>query len=785
MQTVAEVQKFIAQLASMGMQPNEAVLSKLEELKLAEVAPGNLSAGIKSIYEHFKVTKNYNAELQSCIEQSVEYLLNPISTNANNPGMLLGKIQSGKTRTFVGIIALAFDKGFDSCVVFTKGTNALAVQTVMRLKSDFEDFIDNEAYTMGEESCDVQINDIMSISRFTQNEINTQKHIIVCKKESNNLARLLSLFENHPLMKSKKVLIVDDEADFASFGFSTKEGVAKQNKISQQIDTLRGLLPYYRYLQVTATPYSLYLQPQGEIELESGRVSPIRPEFTVLVPIHDRYVGGEQYFDDSENQNSMYAHLFERVNATELDVLGNKDMRYLKGVLTSPNLHSFRSSFVNYMVAGAIRIIQQRIENKRYKSSFIIHTEIAKGNHKWQYDLLQSLIAKLKASIEAKSEIFEEFVFEGYLNFQMSIEKARNQGDVTCQMPEKEEVLKEVRDAILNQDYSLTMVNSEEDIEKLLDTKGQLKLRSSYNVFIGGFVLDRGLTIENLISFFYGRNPNNFQQDTVLQHARMYGARAKEDMAVTRLYTTQRIYNAMKQMFEFDNELREAFERKVRNPEADDSAIFICYDPQSGIRPCSPQRLLITETETLKAGKRVLPIGFQTKSNTDIQKAIEQIDFLIENAPNYQKDVVFDLDKQTAIAIIELIATTYTYSRLIDNNEGLEWNHQGVIGIIKRLSHDSKIIRCLHRTNRNMSRLREDNVSFVDAPDDGNTDLKWSRKAADVVPALMLFKENGKKEKGWRDAAFYWPVLVCPKNTTSSIYAYKQANLEKSQTKKK
>jgi hypothetical protein len=139
------------------------------------------------------------------------------------------------------------------------------------------------------------------------------------------------------------------------------------------------------------------------------------------------------------------------------------------------------------------------------------------------------------------------------------------------------------------------MVNSTEDVEKLLDTKGQLKLRSSYNVFIGGFVLDRGLTIENLISFFYGRNPNNFQQDTVLQHARMYGARSKEDMAVTRLYTTQRIYNAMKQMFEFDNELREAFERKVRNPEADDSAVFICYDPQSGIRPCSPQRLLITD----------------------------------------------------------------------------------------------------------------------------------------------------------------------------------------------
>jgi len=784
MQTVAEVQKFIAQLELMGMQPNEVVLSKLKELKLAESNTGNSGVGLKSIYDRFKETKGYNVELQTCIAQSVEYLLHPVSSKGNHPGMLLGKIQSGKTRTFVGIIALAFDKGFDSCIVFTKGTNALAVQTVMRLKDEFAEFIDNEAFIEGEESCDVQVNDIMDISSFTQNEINSQKHIVVCKKESNNLTRLLSLFKTHPLMKSKKVLIVDDEADFASFGFSTKEGVSIQNKISLQIDTLRATLADYRYLQVTATPYSLYLQPHGEIQLESGRISPIRPEFTVLVPIHDKYVGGEQYFEESENQNSMYSHLFDRVNGSELDVLGKRDKRYLDGVLTSPNLHSFRSSFINYIVAGAIRVIQQRRVGKRYKSSFIIHTEIAKDNHRWQYDLLQSLISKLTASIHAKSEIFQEFVFEGYRNFQMSIEKAIANGETTSLLPESEEVLTEVRNAILNQDYSITMVNSTEDVEKLLDTKGQLKLRSSYNVFIGGFVLDRGLTIENLISFFYGRNPNNFQQDTVLQHARMYGARSKEDMAVTRLYTTQRIYNAMKQMFEFDNELREAFERKVRNPEADDSAVFICYDPASGIRPCSPQRLLITETETLKAGKRVLPIGFQTKSHTDISKTIEQIDFLIENSPNYQKDLVFELDKQTAIVIIELIATTYTYSRPIDNNEGLDWNYQGVIGIIKRLSGDLKNIKCLHRTNRNMSRLREDKVSFVDAPDDGNTDLKWSRKAADVVPALMLFKENGKKEKGWRDAPFYWPVLVCPKNTTSSIYAYKQADVEK-QTKSK
>ena len=59
---------------------------------------------------------------------------------SKHPGMLLGKIQSGKTRAFLGIIALAFDKGFDMAVVLTKGTKTLGNQTVRRIANDFRTF---------------------------------------------------------------------------------------------------------------------------------------------------------------------------------------------------------------------------------------------------------------------------------------------------------------------------------------------------------------------------------------------------------------------------------------------------------------------------------------------------------------------------------------------------------------------------------------------------------------------------------------------------------------------
>jgi hypothetical protein len=61
----------------------------------------------------------YGQADKACIQQTVERLLS-VETSAAQPGMLLGKIQSGKTKTFLGVIALAFDSGFDIAVILTK-----------------------------------------------------------------------------------------------------------------------------------------------------------------------------------------------------------------------------------------------------------------------------------------------------------------------------------------------------------------------------------------------------------------------------------------------------------------------------------------------------------------------------------------------------------------------------------------------------------------------------------------------------------------------------------------
>src|SRR5207237_3561079 len=47
----------------------------------------------------------------------------------------------------------------------------------------------------------------------------------------------------------------------------------------------------------------------------------------------------------------------------------------------------------------------------------------------------------------------------------------------------------------------------------------------SLNFIVGGNILGRGLTIENLLVTYYLRRAKTSQMDTVLQHARMFGYR--------------------------------------------------------------------------------------------------------------------------------------------------------------------------------------------------------------------------------------------------------------------
>ncbi len=734
------------------------------------------------IYTHLKSQIGYSDALQDCIKKTTDKLLKE-GDGTEKPGLLLGKIQSGKTRAFVGVMALCFDLGIDICVILTKGTKPLAEQTVLRMNADFYDFVDGRM--QNPYMPEVKIYDIIEVrTDIPEYNLNSNKIIIVCKKEARNMEYLIKLFQqNKAIINQKKVLVIDDEADFAGHSFTTKDSKTKMLKITSLVNKFRGIPPYCRLLNVTATPYSLYLQPDDVIQIDNGKVLPAKPRFTVLVPIHKDYIGGKQYFEDSQNQDSMYYDLFVDVSEKCMSVFRTPRANYINNPYSN-NIYDIRRAVISYFMATTFRKIQN---GGYFRSSCLVHIDTGMRSHELQVVLLNAIIDSLCKSLDSQKmnpidSYLVDFIYDSFCS---SIEKGKKDGLLAKNLaiPNKDTVKNEMKTLLNNKDYRVVPVNSDNDVKQLLDKKtGQLKLDLSANIFVGGGILDRGITIDHMLAFFYGRDAKTKQQDTVLQHARMYGNRSKEDMAVTRFFTTNSIYSALVRINELDNQLRDWFENSVTK-ETDPSAVFVGYDSKMGIRPCASNKLTISDTLTIKPGKRILPIGFQTLSNSEIKNDVKKIDSIL-NKPDYQKrdkDGFFEIGKDEVLNILELINKTFYHSPKRKRKghtipsiyqDAMDWNISEMIACLEYCMQnitDNKLFAMV-RDHRDMSRKRK-NGGFIDAPDDGRTDTEPSRNKAVDRPVLMLIKQNGEKDKGWHDAPFYWPVLMTQQKLTAAVYS--------------
>ncbi len=694
-------------------------------------------------------------ELELCVRNTVAALLSS-HTDGNKPGMLLGKIQSGKTRAFLGVIAAAFDEGFDVAVVLTKGTKTLAQQTVNRISHEYRQFREAE---------ELAVYDIMTVPSLTAWEIDGHKLIFVAKKEANNMRRLVKLFaETHPKLATKRVLIVDDEADFASIRFTKRKGSTdiEQGRIADRIDELRRELTNPAVLQVTATPYSLYLQPE-EYEATPGQnftFEPKRPAFTQLVPIHGGYVGGDHYFGEHDENDAEF-YLWHPVTDDELTALKKEDRRRVRTdeALSSKRTDALRHALVTFVTAATIRRLQQKqagVPPKRY--SMIVHVETARASHAWQHTVAQEIIAGMSQAATSGDAIFTDLVERSIDDLTRSVQAGG------YQMPEHRAIVELVQEAFVKGGVVTEKVNSDNDVQALLDENAELRLRTPFNVFIGGQILDRGITVPNLLGFFYGRSPKKMQQDTVLQHARMYGNRPKEDLAVSRFYTTAGNYNALKSVHEFDSALRHAFETGAH----DRGVAFVMRDLSNRVIPCAPSKILASDIVSLRPNGALLPVGFQTKAKTDLSKLMGKVDALIPSeAVNSKRPVKFQC--ANAVEIISLIEQAFRF----EDGYSFDWEacRAAVEYFSKVASPPEERNECwiIAPKGRTITRRRPGG-RYSDAP------LSYQERTAfralgGGLPILALLGQDGREEDGWKGAPFWWPVLVAPAQATPSIFA--------------
>jgi hypothetical protein len=331
-----------------------------------------------------------------------------------------------------------------------------------------------------------------------------------------------------------------------------------------------------------------------------------------------------------------------------------------------------------------------------------------------------------------------------------------------------------VRDALAGGHVTIVKVNSDEEVATMLDSTGQLKLRSPLNIFIGGQVLDRGVTLANLIGFYYGRRPQRSQQDTVLQHSRMYGYR-RDDLAVTRFYTSTLIRNRMFEMETFDTALRDAIEAAEEHG-GDDSVQFIRRSADGRVVPCSPNKILVSTVSALRPFRRILPVGFQSGYKSYISKTIEALDAQLESITPFGAEAPVQIPLSTAIELLDTIATTLEWIDEEEDAPPFDWT--SAKSALTHLSSQhpdpaerGKVLLWTAR-NRNINRLASERrqATFADNPDSPKTEGALTRAHAINSPILFLLRQNGEEDKNWRGTPFYWPVIQAQANTPTSIY---------------
>lgn len=163
-------------------------------------------------------------------------------------GIVIGKVQSGKTSNFISLIALAFDNSYDIVIVLGGTTKVLVNQNVERLTQYFNRYIKSDIVILNS-SVNSELLHEYDVNKFLKQN---KKIIIIVLKNEKNIDLINECIFKNTVLADKTVLIIDDEGDQASLN-----GLVKRNektKIYGCIENLKANIDRHAFISVTATP---------------------------------------------------------------------------------------------------------------------------------------------------------------------------------------------------------------------------------------------------------------------------------------------------------------------------------------------------------------------------------------------------------------------------------------------------------------------------------------------------------------------------------------------------
>ncbi|WP_456756995.1 Z1 domain-containing protein [Bradyrhizobium sp. USDA 4011] len=450
----------------------------------------------------------------------------PILGDRREGVLLYGRVQSGKTAAMVLTAALCVDNGFRVIVVLTTDNVALVEQTARRFKAVDGPRVFSTIASDGYE-WEGQEDEL-------REDIATEGLILVCAKNDLHLSRVIAFLQSIDA-PAYPTLVFDDEADAATpdttiqartsgranapeFPSTINRRVIENQKPGQEGESIGEIFPHQLYVQVTATPYIFFLQ-RGS--------SAIRPSETLLLEPGDGYCGGEVFFD-SFDPNALTPP------EPPLVLVGDNELRAISRRRVPPGLAASIDFFLLAAVAKALRSgwPAEGFNHLSHPSASIAeHTLVANHIEKHVGYVRRELRQDRPAALVRLATAYSEL--------------QRTVADV----PALDELADELSDAI-----------RQAEVIRINSVAAALRPGPRLNFLVGGNILGRGLTIDDLLVTYYVRQARTSQMDTVWQHARMYGYR-RPLLGYTRVYLPRSVATIFKGIHDAEVALRELVSR--------------------------------------------------------------------------------------------------------------------------------------------------------------------------------------------------------------------------------
>jgi hypothetical protein len=297
-------------------------------------------------------------------------------------------------------------------------------------------------------------------------KIGEQQWVIFCKKNASDLQKLIN-----KLNGKGQCVVVDDEADYATPNSKINQNdKSKINELTGQLIGKQGI-----YIGVTATPARLDLNNTHDNENEHW----------IDFPPHGNYTGQDIFFPIS-TENLPYK------------------LTFLPDHGDTPKF--LREALFSFMVN--VGFLNTQVNDPELNYSFLIHTSGKKADHSVDYKQVVKIFETLKDE--------NNINHAGYFNKIWEIAKER--------YPSYETAITTYSISACDRN-NVVVMNSDKEVNAA-DNRTATDPTAPFTIIIGGNIVSRGVTFNNLLSMFFTRDvKHKLQQDTYIQRARMFGSR--------------------------------------------------------------------------------------------------------------------------------------------------------------------------------------------------------------------------------------------------------------------